>query len=109
MVGQTFGVLPWGHGFRDFGEQGGATSSCAPQVAGAMAILMTQYPEADNATLRAALRAGASNVALGQPPVPYTPATGSGVLQVRRSLEAVPWARFHPSYGMELLFTRRGG
>jgi len=101
VVGPTFGFLPWGSGFRDFGEQGAATSSTAALLSGAIAILMTQFPDADNSVLRAALRAGASNVQVGRPFLLYDRMTGSGLLQIRRSLGAVKVAQLHYSYLME--------
>lgn len=100
VAAPTFGVLPWGNGFRDFGPQGGATSSATPQVAGVLALLDTQYPDLDARTLRAAIRAGARNDILGIPGL-YHPLTGSGLLRADRALEIGPRARQHPSYVLE--------
>ena len=96
-VAPTYGVLPWRDGFRDFGEQGGGTSSTAPMVAGALALLMSAFPDATNRELRNALRASSSNLALGMP-LPYTPETGFGLLQVRTALSLLPLIKFHPFY-----------
>ncbi len=97
----TYGTLPWGSGFRDFGQQGGGTSSCAPQVSGALAILQTAYPKASNRLLRAAIRAGADNGKVGQSGVLYSVYTGFGLLQVDRSLRRMPLANTHPSFALE--------
>lgn len=97
----TYGVLPWGSGWRDFQEQGGGTSSCAPMVAGALAILRSLYPAASGRELRAALRASANNRLLGYSGALYHPLTGSGLLQIADAVKAVPRARRHPSYFLE--------
>ena len=99
----TYGVLPWGNSFMDFGDQGAGTSACAPQVSGALAMMMTAYPGRPFQDYRAALRAGASNAALGLPGVPYHPATGAGLLQADAAIRAVPSARAHPSWMAENL------
>lgn len=96
-VAPTYGVLPWGGGFSDFGEQGGGTSSTSPMVAGALALLMSAYPQATNRELRNALRAGASNLVLGRPS-PYTPETGFGLLQIQTTLSLLPLIKLHPFY-----------
>ena len=88
----TFGVLPYGRGFRDFGFRGGGTSSAAPQVSGALALLKGEMPAADNTELRTALAAGALQFG----PTGFDPGTGFGMLQVDRALEAVPTAMQHP-------------
>lgn len=98
-VAPTYGVLPWGGGFSDFGEQGGGTSSCSPMMAGALAIMMSAYPNATNRELRNALRAGSSNLALGRP-LPYTPETGFGLLQIQSSLALLPMIKLHPFYAV---------
>ena len=98
VVGPTAGILPWGNGFRDFGEQGGGTSSCTPQVAGAMAILMTEYPKADNRMLRNALRAGARFPE--SKPGPWDPYYGFGVLQVANALSQMRRIKGHPYYAL---------
>jgi len=56
-------------------------------VAGAMAILMTQYPTADNRTLRNALRMGAQQLPGREK---YDPETGFGLLRIRNSLQILP-------------------
>ena len=98
-VTPTYGVLPWGGGFRDFGEQGGGTSSTSPMVAGALALLMSRYPEATNRELRNALRAGSSNLVLGSP-LPYMPETGFGLLQIQTALALLPLIKLHPFYAV---------
>lgn len=103
VVAPTEGVLPWGDGFRDFGPQGGGTSACAPQVAGALAILDTLYPTATNAQLRAALRSGARQ--LGPDPH-HNPGVGAGMLQIDDSIIALPSAETHWSYDYEKEFLR---
>ena len=85
----------------DFEEQGGGTSSCAPQVSGVLAMMMTAYPDRTFAEYRAALRMSASNAALGMPFVPYHPITGAGLLQADRAIQSVPNARSHPSFLLE--------
>jgi len=92
----TFGVLPWGSGFRDFASQGGGTSSCAPQVSGILALLMASYPGRPFAEYRAALRASANNGAVGYPGVPYHPLTGAGLVQAQGALAAMPGIAYHP-------------
>ena len=104
VVCPTYGMLPWARGFRDFGEQGGGTSSCAPMVSGALAILSSAFPKARNAELRAALRAGAMPLNPDRPYRYFDPGTGSGLLQVENSLARVTTAREHPTYGYELAF-----
>jgi len=94
----TYGILPWGAGYMDFGEQGAGTSSCAPQTSGALALMLSFYGPKPFRDLRAALRAGANNAILGFPGLPYHPATGAGLLQVDAALAAVPRASSHPSW-----------
>jgi intein/homing endonuclease len=94
----TYGILPWGAGYMDFGEQGAGTSSCAPQTSGALALMLSFYGPKPFRDLRAALRAGANNAILGFPGLPYHPATGAGLLQVDAALAAVPRAAAHPSW-----------
>ena len=103
VAAPTYGVLPWGSAFMDFGDQGGGTSSTAPQVSGVLAMMMTAHPGRPLQDYRAALRAGASNAALGLPGVPYHPATGAGLLQADAAIRAVPTARAHPSWMAENL------
>lgn len=94
----TYGVLPWGDGYVDFGPRGGGTSSAAPQVSGALAILKAAYPKADNTILRVALAAGAQK---GPPPfglAPFDTSTGFGLLRVDRALDMMPVAQLHPLY-----------
>jgi len=97
----TEGVLPWGDGFRDFGRQGGGTSACAPQVAGALAILDTLYPTATNAQLRAALRSGAKQIG---PDPQHNLGIGAGMLQIDDAITALPSAESHWSYAYEKTF-----
>lgn len=103
VVCPTFGILPWGTAYRDFGEQGGGTSSCAPMVSGALAILMTESPTTTHRLHRAAIRAGADNGAVGKPGILYDPYTGSGLLRIDRSLIALRSGRaqLQPSYALE--------
>lgn len=106
VVAPTYGILPWGAGYRDFGAQGGATSSCAPMVSGALAILMTESPHPPHRLHRAAIRAGADNVQLGRPPgTLYDVFTGSGLLRIDRAVAAMNSgaAKLHPTYQLETL------
>lgn len=94
----TYGVLPWGDGYLDFGPLGAGTSSTAPQVSGALAVLKAAYPKANNTVLRVALAAGAQK---SPPPyglLPFNTGTGFGLLRVDRALGMVPIAQFHPLY-----------
>lgn len=84
----TYGTLPWGIGFRDFGRQGGGTSSCVPQVAGTLALLLSMHPKATVQELRHALVAGASQTRLGRAPG-YNTETGHGLLQAKNSMDAL--------------------
>ena len=61
-----------------------------------MAILMTQYPQADNRMLRNALRVGASATQPGKDP--WNPYTGFGMLQIENALKAAPNIKKHPYY-----------
>jgi hypothetical protein len=97
----TYGTLPWGSGFLDFEEQGGGTSSCAPMVAGTIAMMMTKYPGEHFKNYRAALRGAASNNKLGLFGAPYNPASGAGLLQADSSIRGVPGAQRQPSYWAE--------
>lgn len=90
----TYGVLPWGAGYRDFGVRGAGTSSATPMVSGALAVLKGMYPKADNTMLRVALAVGATH----GPEVTFNTRTGFGVLQVDRALEVMPFAKIHPLY-----------
>ena len=96
----TFGVLPWGSGWMDLGEKGGATSSCCPQTSATLAMMMTAYPNREFAEYRAALRGSARNDLLGILSF-YDPATGSGLIQADRAIELVPKAKEHPWYAIE--------
>lgn len=58
---------------------------------------MTRYPDVDNRALRNALRVGANNLRLGVP-VPHSPFTGFGLLQIQSSLDVMTGIQFHPSY-----------
>lgn len=95
-VTTTFGVLPWGGGYRDFGETGGGTSSCSPQLAGVLALMMSQYPGRPFSEYRAAIRASANNTVLGLPGIAYFPLTGAGLIQADNAIRAVPSIRSHP-------------
>ncbi len=101
VVAPTGGVVPWGDGFVDFGDQGGGTSAAAPQVAGALAILDTAFPNLSSAELRAALRAGATPIG---PDPEFNPGTGAGMLRIDRALQAAPTAKDHPTYSYEQQF-----
>lgn len=101
VAAPTFGVLPWGSGYRDFGELGGGTSSAAPQVSAALAMMMTQYPGKPFSHYRAALRASANNVILGQPG-PYNPLTGAGLIQMDRAIQRMPGIQTNPWWAFEL-------
>lgn len=96
VAAPTYGVLPWGDGWRDFGDQGGGTSSTAPMVSGILALLKESWPDLTSPQLRAVLRAGASNLRIGAP-IPYHPLTGSGLANAEASLggfspQASVWA-----------------
>lgn len=94
IAAPTYGILPWGPGFRDFGPRGGGTSSATPQVTGALAVLKSMYPRADNTALRVALALGAQS----DPGIDFSPEKGVGILQVDRALDAMRTARLHPLY-----------
>ena len=94
----TYGVLPWGDGYRDFGPRGGGTSSAAPEVSGALAVLKGAYPKADNTTLRVALAAGAKREPFTSGLLPFNTGSGFGMLQVDQALAVLPFARLHPFY-----------
>ncbi len=85
VVAPTYGILPWRGGYRDFGPEGGGTSACAPQVAGAMALMITAAPGATNQRLRSVLAATADNPVLGRAPG-WNPESGHGLLQVDRAV-----------------------
>jgi len=104
VVAPTFGVLPWGSGFRDFGARGAGTSQVAPQVAGALSLISRAFPDAENFELRAALRSGALPLNEDRPFEFYDPRTGSGLLRIADSLRAMPTARDHPSVEYERSF-----
>ena len=95
----TYGILPWGSGYMDFGDQGGGTSACAPLVSGALALMFTEHPGKDFAVYRAALRKSAKS--LGLTGLVWPAVTGSGLLQVDDAIQAVPVAKLHPSYLLE--------
>ena len=97
----TFGFLPWGSAWMDFGDQGGGTSSCAPMLSGVLAMMMAQHPGRSFREYRAAVRTAASNTAVGLPGIPYNPATGAGLIQAADSIRAVPNARLTPAYMIE--------
>jgi subtilisin family serine protease len=84
----TFGILPWGSGFRDFGEQGGGTSAATPQVVAAMAILLTAFPDATVQELKWALQVTANQRVLGQKSG-WNKDTGFGLLQIDDALFAL--------------------
>jgi len=100
----TGGILPWGKGFKDFGPYGGGTSSCAPQVSGAVAILAAANPGITNSEMRAAMRQSA--LQLG-PDTMFNPGFGSGLLQVDKAIEAAPFAKTHVTFTYEEEFLRR--
>ena len=104
VVAPTFGVLPWGSGFRDFGSQGGGTSQVAPQAAGALSLMSRAFPDAEGFELRAALRSGALPLNKDRPFEFYDPMTGSGLLRIADSIRAMPTARDHPSVEFERAF-----
>lgn len=91
----TWGVLPWGSGYRDFQDQGGGTSSTAPQVSGALALIKADYPKATNLQLKAALAASAQRF-FPQFLMPFDFATGFGMLRTNRALNTVPGVLLHP-------------
>ena len=101
VVVPTEGIVPWLNSYKDFGAQGGGTSACAPQVTGAVAILVTEFPYLTNAEVRAALRAGATP--LGPNPV-FNDGVGSGMLNIPGAIAAAPRAKEHPSYAYEKTF-----
>ena len=113
IAAPTFGVLPWGAGWRDFGPEGGATSSSAALLSCALSLLRGEYPRANNTDLRVALATSARKTP-GSTPF-YDPATGFGLLQVDGALSALPGARGSPLYpllagrGLYRLPTSPGG
>ena len=92
----TFGVLPWGAGWRDFGPEGGRTSSAAAMLSCALSLLRGEHPQANNTDLRVALAASAKKPP-GSMPF-YDPATGFGLLQVDGALSALPRVQSSPLY-----------
>ena len=92
----TWGVLPWGAGWRDFGPEGGRTSAAAAMLSCALSLLRGEYPQANNTDLRVALAASAVKTP-GSIPF-HDPATGFGMLQVDGALSALPAARASPLY-----------
>ena len=92
----TFGVLPWGAGWRDFGPEGGRTSSAAAMLSCALCLLRGEYPQVNNTDLRVALAASAKKTP-GSVPF-HDLATGFGMLQVDGALRALPTTRLHPLY-----------
>lgn len=96
VAAPTFGVLPWGTGWRDFGPGGGATSSAAAMLSCALSLLRGEYPQANNTDLRVALAASARKTP-GSMPF-HDLATGFGMLQVDGALSALPGARWSPLY-----------
>jgi len=101
VVAPTEGVVAWGSGYKDFLTQGGGSSAAAPLVSGALAILVTEFPQLSNAELRAAIRASA--VSLGGDPQ-FNPGTGSGLLRIDAAIRAAPTAYTHPTYAYEQRF-----
>jgi|TARA_Y100000310_G_scaffold321376_1_gene378925 subtilisin family serine protease len=101
VVGPTQGVIPWGSGFKDFRQQGGGSSAAAPLVSGALAILVTEFPDLSNAELRAAIRAGAYRLGADSQ---FNAGTGSGILRIDDAIQAAPTARKHPTYDYEQRF-----
>jgi hypothetical protein len=92
----TWGILPWGAGWRDFGSEGGRTSSSAAMLSCALSLLRGEYPQANNTDLRVALAASARKTP-GSIPF-HDLATGFGMLQVDGALSALPGARWSPLY-----------
>jgi hypothetical protein len=92
----TWGVLPWGAGWRDFGPEGGRTSSAAAMLSCALSLLRGEYPQANNTDLRVALAASAKKTP-GSMPF-HDLATGFGMLQVDGALSALPSTRLSPLY-----------
>ena len=92
----TFGVLPWGTGWRDFGPEGGRTSSAAAMLSCALCLLRGEYPQANNTDLRVALAASATKTP-GSLPF-HDLASGFGMLQVDGALRELPSARWNPLY-----------
>lgn len=92
LVCPTFGILPYGAGFRDFGSQGGGTSAATPIVSAAMAILLTAFPDATFGELRLAVIATANQRRLGRPSG-WNPDTGYGLLQIDDALFALEQSR----------------
>ena len=99
----TFGVLPWGAGWRDFGPEGGRTSAAAAMLSCALSLLRGEFTQASNTDIRVALAASAKKTP-GSIPF-HDPATGFGMLQVSDALSILPRARLSPLY--PLLASRR--
>ena len=64
-------------------------------------MMMTQYPGRSFSFYRAALRASANNMILGQPG-PYNPLTGAGLLQMDRAIQMIPGIQTNPWWAFEL-------
>lgn len=95
ITAPSFGGLPWGSGWRDFGALGGGSSSAAPQIAGALALMKAAYPQAQNPQLQTALALGASRRTFSLPGLPpWDPAMGFGQLRVDQALDRVATAPF---------------
>lgn len=92
----TFGVLPWGAGWRDFGPDGGQTSSASALLSCTLCLLRGEYPRASNTEIRVALAASAAKTP-GALPF-HDPAAGFGMLQTDNALRSLPMARFNPLY-----------
>ena len=91
-----WGVLPWSTGGRDFGPEGGRTSSAAAMLSCALSLLRGEYPQATNTDLRVAVAASARRTPT---PLPfYDPPSGFGMLQVDGALRALPNVRWNPLY-----------
>jgi hypothetical protein len=96
VTAPTFGVLPWGAGWHDFGPEGGRTSSTAAMVSCALSLLRGEYPQANNTDLRVALATSAKKTPGSMPFHDLT--TGFGMLQVDAALRVLPTTRLSPLY-----------
>ena len=78
----TYGILPWGSGYRDFAHQGAGTSSAAALAAGAVALIYSALPEVGTEQIPEALARSAAPVFREN-----EPQIGAGLLQIQRALE----------------------
>ena len=76
----TWGILPWGDGFRNLRAQGGGTSAAAALVAGSVALALSLSPDMPAETIARILRDTAQDL-----PDPKRQ-TGGGLLRISHAL-----------------------